>query len=131
MGRTREAIMGRTTWFAPLLLFALASCEGPAGPMGPAGEDGEAGPGTRIVFSGQVPDGGLVEVALPSEAGTMADPPVVAGYIAPTPADPFYVVSDAYTEDTAWMALHTLDGVLHAVLVQAPVGWHYRIVVIY
>ncbi|MEX1182604.1 MAG: hypothetical protein WEF86_05175 [Gemmatimonadota bacterium] len=123
--------MARRKLFLPLLLFIFA-CEGPAGPMGPPGAEGEAGPGSRIVFSGLVPANGLVEVPLPPAAGTLADPPLLSGYIAPTVNDPFYLVSDSYTEETTpWMALHTQNGILHAVMVQAPVGWLYRIVVVY
>lgn len=112
---------------AAALLFA--ACEGPAGPMGPTGPAGEPGPGTRITLSATVGADGVGGVNLPSEAGSIADPPGLTCYLGETPSSPHFVIGLDIEGPTC--ALAQGGGNLQAIIIDAPVGWSVRFTVVY
>ena len=64
------------------LLCVFAACQGPIGP---------AGPGTKLVFTGQLDGNGQALVVLPPEAGSLESPPVVSVYTSKDLTGPFYL----------------------------------------
>jgi hypothetical protein len=118
------------------LAVALSACEGPTGPIGPPG------PGTRLVLNGTTDTNGEAVVDLPSEAGTIADPPAVTCYLSGT-GDAWLIIgfdtdtdTDAETAtDNNFLTACILDqatgGNLIVAIVGAPVNWQFRVVVIY
>lgn len=120
-----------------VLVMLLAACEGatgPAGPMGPSGQPGSqgpAGPGTRQVFSGTIGSQGSVAVNLPAGAGTATNPPVMGCYVS-NDGNTWLVITDGFLDEGSPLcALAQGPGHLVAALVNIPVGWFYRIVIVY
>lgn len=75
---------------AALLVALLGACKGdagPAGPTGPQGPAGGSGTGTRIQLTGTLDALGNASRALPAEAGSVSDLPILACYVA-NPAQP-------------------------------------------
>ncbi|MGE0161078.1 MAG: hypothetical protein AB7T31_16905 [Gemmatimonadales bacterium] len=118
------------------LSMGIAACEGP---MGPAGVPG---PGTRLVLNGTTDDFGEAAVDLPAEAGTIDSPPAVTCYLSGTGQAwivlGFDTDSDTDVEagtDNNFLTACLLDqgtgGNLIVAVVGAPVGWFFRVVVIY
>ena len=54
---------------------------GPEGPTGPAGPEGEPGPGTRLTFRVTINSEGDAVAVLPSEVGTVANPPSLTCFV--------------------------------------------------
>lgn len=121
---------------AACLAVGVGACEGPMGPPG------APGPGTRLVLDGTTDDVGEAEVALPAEAGTMDSPPAVTCYLSGT-GQAWLVIgfdTDSDTDvgagtDVSYVTACILDqdtaGNLLVAIVGAPVGWLFRVVVIY
>ena len=121
---------------AACLVVGIGACEGP---MGPAGAPG---PGTRLVLNGTTDDVGEAEVALPAEAGTMDSPPAVTCYLSGTGIAWIVVGFDTDSDtdvesgtDVSYITACILDqdtaGNLLVAIVGAPVGWLFRVVVVY
>lgn len=112
--------------------LSLAACEGPIGPAGPQGErgaTGEPGPGTRLVLNSTVGSDGVAGVNLPTEAGTISDPPGVTCYLSETSAGPYLVV--ALDLDGLLCGIAQSGGNLQALITSAPPGWSAKFVVVY
>ena len=116
-----------------LLLVLLIGCTGdigPTGPQGAQGNQGPAGPGTRLTFSGQLNFLGFAVVLLPTEVGTIQDPPAVTCYISDRQAGPYVILASETTSAERCQIQQNLAGRLEVGLVAAPF-LYYRVVVIY
>jgi hypothetical protein len=108
--------------------------------MGPAGSPG---PGTRRVLDATVNSSGVASVNLPPEAGTLADPPVVACYFSGDAGVTWAILAldtDTDTDveagtDLAGFRGCFLDpgtgGTISVVAEGLVTGWLLRVVVIY
>lgn len=125
-----------------ILLAILAACEGPAGPAGPAGptgapgQTGPAGPKgeagtTRLTFDGQADATGFVGYYLPTEAGTIADPPAVSCYVSSQREGPFEQVGTGGVGDPRQCLLFVDGGRLAVAVRGITPGWFVKFVVIY
>lgn len=123
-----------------LSTLALSSCkgaDGPAGPPGPEGPQGPQGPGSpggasRLNFMGLIPGSGTISVPLPEGAGNNpAAPPSLTCWISNSDEGPWLVVTDGYSEETAYCAAGHHDGVWHASLIQGTPGWYAAMTIVY
>lgn len=131
-----------------VVLSCLATaCEGPAGPVGPQGPagptgpqglpgiPGAAGPGTRIVFTGNTPANGSVNVDLPAAAGTILNPPVFTCYLLFVPLGQNVWIAvgqpDGDPDASCVASSATTSGPLRITLSNAAANQGYAIVVVY
>lgn len=117
--------------FVSVILLAfvpfLWGCEGPMGPEGPQGPAGEDGPGTRVVYTGQLDENGEATAGpLPDEL-SLDDPPTLTCYVSDVPQGPYWVASD---EDNCGIELDG-QGDLWIFMASGPAEWYYRFVVVY
>ena len=102
---------------------------GPHGPIGPQGPPGVAGPGTRLVFAGQLDStGGGASVALPASLNTTNFPSLTC-FISSSATGTYLAVAD--DDVGATCGLVTSAGLMHAVIINAPAFWFVRFVVVY
>jgi hypothetical protein len=102
---------------------------GPTGPIGPQGPPGVAGPGTRLVFGGQLDSsGGGTSVALPATLSTTNFPSLTC-FISSSATGTYLAVAD--DDVGATCGLVTNAGLMHAVIINAPAFWFVRFVIVY
>ncbi len=101
---------------------------GAIGPEGPQGEPGDNNFGW-LAYSGQLSPYGSVSIDLPSEAGTLSNPPVIGVYVSSDPSGPYMPVVDEGVE--AYWFLYSLTSHLRISVQTYFPGCYYRVVVIY
>jgi hypothetical protein len=93
------------------------------------GPEGPAGPGTRLVITATLNDSGIAMANLPTEAGTLQNPPGLTCYLSDTPAGPFLVIGTDL--DGPVCALGQQGGALVAFVSGGAPGWIVQFVVLY
>lgn len=116
------------------LCLALAACTGdvgPTGPTGPSGPQGDPGPGTLVMFTGQLSSTGSGGVTLPEAVGAFDSPPSVVCSIADIWDSEIWLIlatsNLAGTCALGWQA----SSQSWAVLLLSVPDWYFRIVVVY
>ena len=118
-----------------MLMLALG-CKGAEGPMGPQGAtgpqgpEGEPGPGTRLVFVGQLDGNGAGGVSLPVEAGNLANPPVLSCYISSSLTSSAWLLIST-SNLTGSCGLVWTGSNLHVGIVESAPFWYFRVVVVF
>jgi hypothetical protein len=123
----RHARPLRALVLAVLLPVAIMACDGPVGPPGPPGPPGQ---GTTLSFIGVLDEFGWAEVLLPSEVGTIDDPPQLSCYVAD--AEWYWYVINTDLTNEIYCLLEEHQGGLYAVLdAEHLAGWWFAFVVVY
>ncbi len=118
-----------------LVAGVVAGCKGDVGPMGPPGPPGPpgpAGPGNTMSRTGQLNTNGGAVWVLPSEAGSVSDPPALSCYLSDSANGPYLLVStDTFSGISCGLVQSgsQLSAVLSAG--RAFAGWYYRFVIVY
>ncbi len=106
---------------------------GPAGPQGATGPAGPVGPGggaNRLVLTGVMDANGRGSRSLPSEAGTMTQPPLLTCYVRDVAQDTWFATGTGFVTEFCSLRKSTA-GPLEAVIDGGTPGTMYAFVVVW